>query len=152
MRPKQNAARQYHMGVEFFDRAKQFRHAYNTLPNSGQPPEWPKYLLFYHAMELALKAYLIQRGVSEKDLKVKFGHDIKTLVNAAVNCGLSLPHGSKEMIADLGGRPATASQATVPPHLQIRYPLDASVYSLGQFEPYMVHLFTAVASALGTRI
>jgi hypothetical protein len=135
--------------IEFFDRANQFRHAYRTLPNSGQLPEWPKYVLFYHAMELALKAYLIQRGVSEKDLKVKFGHDIKKLVHEAVNRGLSLPQGSKEMIAELGGRPPTASQATVPPHLRIRYPLDAQVYSLGQFEPYMVHLFTAVASALG---
>jgi hypothetical protein len=63
--------------IEFFDRAEQFRRAYARLPNSGQPPEWAKYLLFYHAMELALKAYLIQQGVSEKDLK--FGHDIKSL-------------------------------------------------------------------------
>jgi hypothetical protein len=100
-------------------------------------------------MELALKAYLLQQGVSQKDLKDNFGHDIKKLVNAAVKRGLSLPHGSRQMIAELGGRPPTASQATVPPHLRIRYPLDTQVYSLGQFEPYMDHLFTAVASALG---
>jgi hypothetical protein len=135
--------------IEFFDRAQQFRRAYETLPNSGRPPEWPKYLLFYHAMELALKAYLIQRGVSEKDLKNNFGHDLKKLVTEAVNRGLSLPYGSSEMIAELGGRPPTASQATVPPHLRIRYPLDGSVYSLEQFEPCMVHLFTAVGRAFG---
>ena len=133
--------------IEFFDRAEQFRRAYARLPNSGQPPEWAKYLLFYHAMELALKAYLIQQGVSEKDLK--FGHDIKKLVDKAVNLGLRLPYGSQEMIADLGGAPRTG-EATIAPHLRIRYPLDASVYSLGQFHPYMTHLFGAVASALGT--
>jgi hypothetical protein len=93
--------------IEFFDRARQFRRAYETLPNSGQPPEWAKYLLFYHAMELALKAYLIRQGDSEKDLKDKFGHDIKKLVHEAVNCGLTLPHGSQEMIAGLSVRPKT---------------------------------------------
>jgi hypothetical protein len=49
-------------------------------------------------MELALKAYLIQCGVSEKDLKDEGGHDLKNLVDEAVNRGLSLPAGSKEMI------------------------------------------------------
>jgi hypothetical protein len=134
--------------IEFFDRAKQFRRAFETLPNSGQPPEWPQYLLFYHAIELALKAYLIQQGVSENDLKYRFGHDMKMLVEEAVNRGLFLPYGSKEMIADVGGQPPTASQAT-PPYLKIRYPSGGQVYSLGQFKPYMDFLFTAVASALG---
>jgi hypothetical protein len=142
------------LDIEFFDRAKQFRRAYEALRSSGHwsgPPEWPRYLLFFHATELALKAYLIQQGVDEDDLKYKFGHNIEMLVTEAVNRGLSLPYGSKEMIADLGGRPAKPGEATVSPHLRIRYPLDASVYSLGQFEPYMEHLFTAVASALGMR-
>jgi hypothetical protein len=143
------------LDMEFFDRARQFRRAYQTLKKSGQPsqpPEWPKYSLFYHAMELALKAYLIQQGVSAGDLKNKFGHDIKKLVDEAVNRGLSLPYGSKEMIADLGGGPSTKGQGVVPPHLRIRYPLDASVYSLGQFEPCMAHVFAAVASALGVPV
>ena len=105
-------------------------------------------MLFYHAMELALKAYLIQQGVSENDLKNKFRHNIKRLVNEAVNRGLSLPYGSQDMIAHVGGQPQTA--ITAPPHLLMRYPPDGPVYSLGQFGPYMDHLFTAVASALGT--
>jgi hypothetical protein len=33
-----------------------------------------------------------------KDLKDEYGHDLKKLVNEAVNRGLSLPPGSKEMI------------------------------------------------------
>jgi hypothetical protein len=135
--------------TEFFNRAQQFRRAYRILPNSGQPPEWAKYSLFYHAMELALKPYLIQKGISEKDLKDNFGHDMKRLVDEAVKRGLSLPYGSQEMIADLGGAPRKGSQAVIAPHLRIRYPLDASVYSLRQFEPYMDQLFRAVANALG---
>src|SRR5262249_57405830 len=129
---------------EFFDRAREFRHAYEILPNIGRPPEWPRYLLFYRAMELALKASLVRQGASEKDLKNEFGHDIKKLVDEAVKRGLTLPHGSQEMIADLGGQPPDLS--TVPPHLKIRYPPDGPVYSLGQFEPYMHHLFPAVAN------
>jgi len=120
------------LDLEFFDRARQFRRAFDSLPNSGQPPEWPQYLLFYHAIELALKAYLIQQRVSVNDLKYRFGHDMKVLVEEAVNRGLLLPDGYKEMIADVGGQPPTASQAT-PPHLKIRYPSGGRVYSLGQF-------------------
>jgi hypothetical protein len=135
------------MHFEFFDLARQFRHAYETLPNSGHPPEWPKYLLFYHAMELALKAYLIARGVSEQDLKNRpFGHNIKKLVDEAVDRGLTLPPGSRDMIADLGGQPpGPPGLDTVAAHLRIRYPGGGQVFSLGQFEPYMQHLFTAVA-------
>ena len=134
---------------EFFDRATEFRRGYKTLPNSGRPPEWARYLLFYHAMELALKAYLIQQGVSEEDLKYEFGHDTKKLVNEAVNRGLPLPYGSQDMIAGLSEQPPTASLRPVPTHLKIRYPSGGPVYSLGQFQPYMQHLFTAVANAFG---
>src|SRR5215510_13954054 len=115
---------------EFFHRARQFRRAYEILPNIGRPPEWAKYLLFYHAMELALKAYLIQQGVSEEVLKDKFGHDIEKLVNEAVNRGLTLPHGSQGMTANLGGQPTEKMIAdlggqpppglgTVPAHLRL---------------------------------
>jgi len=132
---------------EFFDRARAFRRAYETLQSSGRPLEWPKYLLFYHAMELALKAYLIRQGVSEQDLTKKFSHDMKKLVNAAVSRGLTLPPGSQGMIAGLGGQPPDL--VTVPPHIKPRYPPHSPVYSLGQFQPYMEYLFNAVAKALG---
>jgi len=135
--------------LEYFFRAGQFRRAYEKLPPDREPPDWPKYLLFHHAIELALKAYLLQCGVSEDDLKYEYGHDLKELENDAVERGLSLPQGSKEMIAEVGGRPPTANQAAVPPHLRIRYPLDNAVFSLGQFDPYIEHVFKAVARALG---
>jgi hypothetical protein len=135
--------------IEFFFRANQFRRAYVKLPLDSEPPDWPKYVLFYHAIELALKAYLIQCGVSVEELRDEYRHDLKKLVNDAVKRGLSLPDGSKEMIADVGGPPVKPGQAAVAPHLRIRYPLDSAVYSLGQFDPYIEHVFKAVARALG---
>ena len=85
-------------------RAKESRHAYQRLPNSGQPPEWPKYVLLYHAVEMVLKAYLLRQGISEKILGSKeFGHDLKKLLNEAVTRGLTLPHDTQERLAALGG-------------------------------------------------
>jgi hypothetical protein len=137
------------LALDFFDRAKQFRRGCETLPGLGRPPEWPRYLLFYHAVELALKAYLLQYGVSEKDLKDKFGHNLTALMDEAVKRGLTLQAGTRDMIADLGGQPPNVSLQNTPAHLKIRYPPDGPVYSLGQFEPHMVHLFDAVAKMLG---
>jgi hypothetical protein len=66
-------------------RGSSFFHRAGLAPTrSCRPPDWPKYLLLYDAMELALK----DEG----------GHDLKNLVDEAVNRGLSLPAGSKEMI------------------------------------------------------
>src|SRR4051794_985748 len=136
------------MHFEFFYLAMEFRRAYETLPDSGRPPEWPKYVLFYHAMELALKAYLIGRGFSEQDLKNRFGHDIKKLVDEVGARGLNLPPGSQEAIAAFGEQPPDP----VIPHLRIRYPRGGSVYELEQFRPHMEHLFTAVGAAFGIRV
>jgi hypothetical protein len=141
------------MHLEFFYLAIEFRHAYERLPDSGHPPEWPKYVLFYHAIELVLKAYLLAKGVSEKDLrnKNKFGHNIEKLVNEAVRCGLALEPGSQKAIADLGKQPQQVGtvQHTVAAHLRIRYPLGGPVYTLEQFHPHMEHLFTAVGTPFG---
>jgi hypothetical protein len=135
------------LALDFFDRAQQYRRAYRALPNLGVPPEWPKYSLFYHAVELALKAYLLQQGVSVKDLIRKFGHDIKLLVEEAVKLGLSLPPGTQEMIAGLSEQPPLDSPR-VPTHIKIRYPSNSPVYSQGQFEAYVDQLFNAVGRAI----
>jgi hypothetical protein len=134
--------------IGFFQRAKEFRDAYSNLP-VGPPPEWPKYVLFYHAIELALKAYLLRQGISEQCLKDDFGHNLKKLVDEAVNRGLSLPHGCQERIADLTEQPPMVSVSGTPTHLLIRYPPHGPVWSLGQFKPDMQHVFTAVASGVG---
>lgn len=49
------------------------------------------YILTFHAIELALKAFLIARGFTEKALKGKsFGHDLNKLYAAAKANGLKL--------------------------------------------------------------
>jgi HEPN domain-containing protein len=134
--------------LAFFSRARQFRRAYEKLPSETEA-DWPKYLLVFHAVELALKAYLIACEVSAEDLKDNFGHDLKKLLDEAVNRGLTLPPGCKETIAELGGRFLKPGQAAIPPHIRIRYPLDDAVWTLRQFDPHIEHVFQAVARALG---
>jgi hypothetical protein len=71
------------LGHDFFDRAVEFRDAYRALPKTDPPPDWPRYFLFCHAIELVLKAYLAQYGVPPITLERKFGHDLTLLLNAA---------------------------------------------------------------------
>jgi hypothetical protein len=144
----QGANDQILLALEFFDRAQQFRTQYERSPNLGRPPEWPKYSLFYHAIELALKAYLLQQGITVEALIDTFGHDTKSLVNEAVRLGLSLPRGTPEMIAGLSEHPPVESPRRRT-HIKIRYPPESPVFSLGQFEPHMHLLFDAVRMALG---
>jgi hypothetical protein len=42
---------------DFLNLAKQYREAYNLLPEAT-PISWPRYFLFCHSIELVLKAYL----------------------------------------------------------------------------------------------
>lgn len=138
------------MDYEFFMRAKEFRRAYERLPNSGQPPEWPKYVLLYHAVELALKAYLLRQGMSEEVLRSKkFGHNLKKLLKEAVRRGLTLSHGSQEMLEGLGGQPPDLPGSTLAAHIRIRYPGSVAVFSLGQFAGAIEHLFTAMVEQAG---
>ena len=138
--------------IDYFYWAMDFRDAYKRLPDSGRPPEWPKYVLFYHAMELVLKADLIRRGVKEREFTEPggFRHDIKRLLDAAVNRGLNLPLGSQEAIAAFGEQPP--DQVAFPPHIRIRYPGGRTVYWLEEFDSHMEHLFTAVGAEFGIRL
>jgi hypothetical protein len=53
------------------------------------PNETPHYILAMHAIELALKAFLMRNGTDEKKLK-SIGHNLNTLYKMAVESGLSL--------------------------------------------------------------
>src|SRR5215831_11816531 len=53
------------------------------------PNETPHYILVMHAIELALKAFLMKNAVDEKKLK-SYGHDLNRLYKIAVKLGLSL--------------------------------------------------------------
>jgi hypothetical protein len=74
--------------LDYLERAEDFMEAFRALP-SGNPPSWPRYFLLCHAIELALKAFLILRGVSSGTLKSPtFRHNLKQLLAEAVNYGL----------------------------------------------------------------
>jgi hypothetical protein len=45
---------------DYLERAKEFMGAFRALP-SGNPPSWPRYFLLCHAIELALKGFLVSR-------------------------------------------------------------------------------------------
>ncbi len=65
----------FYYGKEFFNTAK----AYNKSDNYSPVP----YYLYCHAIELFLKAFLLSKGVSIKDLKNHYGHFIdKILIKA----------------------------------------------------------------------
>jgi hypothetical protein len=66
-------------GDDLFDRRKRALH----------PVQEPQYVLYAHAMELSLKAYLRQVGVSTAKLSSRsFGHDIGRLYDEALARGL----------------------------------------------------------------
>jgi hypothetical protein len=66
-------------------------------------PGWDlpdRQILAFHALELALKAFLAKHGVTRETLRKKpYGHDLDRLYSEAVQRGLSLPPRSKELIA-----------------------------------------------------
>lgn len=52
------------------------------------PDSTAQHILVLHAIELALKGCLVHSGVSEKDLKYKFSHDLEKLFAEAKTRGL----------------------------------------------------------------
>jgi hypothetical protein len=57
--------------VDLFRRAEEFLQAYRDLPKDRPPPDWPRYFLLCHSIELALKAYLSWQGTSASGLSEK---------------------------------------------------------------------------------
>jgi HEPN domain-containing protein len=59
-------------------------------------------ILAFHALELALKAFLAKHGLTRVKLRKKpYGHDLDRLYSEAVKRRLSLPPRSKELIAEI---------------------------------------------------
>jgi HEPN domain-containing protein len=128
------------MSLDLLNRAEEFFQAFKDLP-SGNPPCWPRYFMLCHAIELALKAYLVSRGTTTKHLKNTFGHDLKKLLSEAINAGLPLgplARGEIELLNE--------AHAKYWP----RYPKEDSkpVFIIDPFEPYAAELIRAVAKIL----
>ena len=76
---------------EFLRLAYDFHRAYLNCIEL-MPPNAPKYFLGCHAIELALKSYLLSVGVPIEDIVnvQKYGHDIDKLLNDALEKNLIL--------------------------------------------------------------
>jgi|ERR1700722_3249744 HEPN domain-containing protein len=74
-------------------RATEFTVAYSLLTfprTTTRPPDWPRYFLLSHSIELSLKAFLAARGKTSVELRKEFGHDLKKLLKEAIKRGLVL--------------------------------------------------------------
>ena len=68
--------------------AEEFMRAAEAVEKLCPEDRLPRYYLFGHTLELALKAFLLAEGVSLDDLKRKFGHDLLRLAKEANSLGL----------------------------------------------------------------
>ncbi len=96
-----------------------------------------------HAVELALKAFLLAHGVPLKDLESnqKFGHKIDALLKEAHDRGLKIGPLERSELEQLH-----AAHAGYWP----RYPMKEArlVFLIEPFEPYVVRLLEAVRTAI----
>ena len=74
---------------DYLDRATEYLRAYNNLQRQG-PFDWARYLLMGHAVEVALKAYLLPRGWTMTRLRKHFAHDLVALLIEAKQKGLMI--------------------------------------------------------------
>jgi hypothetical protein len=81
-------------GVAFFNTAHSYAQSAVTLQEHktvATHGDLPIYFLFFHAIELYLKAYLLKHGLTLEQLRRReFGHDTKTLAETAAAHGLTL--------------------------------------------------------------
>jgi hypothetical protein len=72
------------------ERARQFRNAAMTLPDmDAHQPNWPKWFLVTHAIELAIKAVIVSRdGLPLPSAPKPANHDLVGLYDYAVLYGL----------------------------------------------------------------
>lgn len=62
-------------------------------------PSSPMEFLYWHAIELFLKAFLQADGVNEDDLRLRYGHKVFVLANECVRRGLPLSKHAMEVIS-----------------------------------------------------
>src|SRR5262249_6415808 len=87
---------------QYLELAEEFFQAFLVLPPkgpSGIPVNWPRYFALCHAIELALKAFLLAHGRSNRQLMdIVFRHNISNLMAEAIRLGLNI---SKTARADI---------------------------------------------------
>jgi hypothetical protein len=130
------------MALDLLERAEEFYQAYRDLPRR-KPPSWPRYFMLCHAIELALKAYILFRGqrtMSQLE-KQELGHKLDKLLSEAVTAGLLVGILARSEI-ELLNEAHTKYWA--------RYPKkdDKPVFVIDDFEVYAVELLRAIATSL----
>ncbi|WP_316237651.1 hypothetical protein [Bradyrhizobium sp. SZCCHNR1015] len=130
----------------FLDLAEDFYQAFRDLPEkapSGLPISWPRYFMLCHAVELALKAFLLAHGVPLKDLESNqiFGHQLDALLKEADERGLEIGPQERAELEKLH-----AAHTGYWP----RYPMKEAgpVFLIEPFEPCVVKLLVAVRAAI----
>lgn len=109
----------------------------------------PALYLLGHSIELSLKAYLLQKGVSLRDLRgKKYGHSLHCCIRKAKELGLSSivelspqEYGAFELLDDLYSTKQLEYIVTGPKHFPI----------FGLVERFASKLFNAVAKETGYR-
>src|SRR5262245_22841692 len=133
--------------LELFARAEEFFQAYKDLPKRA-PPSWPRYFLLCQAAELALKAYLVWRGVSVRDLmKHEIRHSLKGLMTQAIDSGLAIGPLARGEIELLDEAHAKHWPRYPRPDEEVGKPL----FVIDYFEAYVGELLRAVGDALFAR-
>jgi len=63
---------------DFIERADQYLQAYRDLPDRTEQMlfDWPRYAMLLHAVEMALKSYLIAKGMPLRRAK-RIGHNLE---------------------------------------------------------------------------
>lgn len=132
--------------LQHLELAEEFYQAFRELPPngpSGAPINWPRYFMLCHAMELALKAFLLAHGVPSRDLESNriFGHNIAELLNEAHKRGLQIGPLERSELEQLH-----KAHAGYWP----RYPRKVTdpVFLIEPFEPYVLKLLEAVRAAI----
>ena len=77
--------------IRFLERAEQYCGAVQKLPDLGVGAafDWPRYGLFFHAIEMALKSYLLSQHVPLPRVK-RVGRNLQRLHRTASRLGLRL--------------------------------------------------------------
>jgi len=123
--------------LDYIRMAEDFFQAHCDLPPRA-PPDWPRYSMACHAIELALKGYLLLHGVPEKTLMSKaFRHSLSGLLIEAETCGLRIGTQAADVINLL---------SKVHEDYRPRYPRlsGEEVLTIDQCQPYIDELLKAV--------
>jgi len=128
---------------EYIRRAFEFYDAYKRL-GQGDPPSWPRYFLFCHAIELILKAFLFHKKgqLNQTDMKTWVrSHNIVDLFSEGFTNGLAIDNHTRSELELLNEAHSV---------YWARYPSTTaeSVFVIEPFEQYLDDLLKQVSIAI----